>query len=320
MNSLPAARPSRRQLLRGALAGGVAGALGAACVTAPAADAPSPIPGGVVRDGALKQSLAGWCFLNQGPQWDVATLARRAADLGCRAVELVDPEHWETLRAHGLVCAATKSHTFVRGMAQRGHWAECHEALERAIEVTSAAGFPNVMTFTGMADTSTEPNGGVVTPEEGLDNCVEGYRRIVGQAERAGVTLVLEPLNTRDPAPMKGHPGYLGDHVDECVEIVRRVDSPALRLLFDVYHVQVMDGDLVRRIAELRDLIGHVQVAGCPGRGPLTPDQEIHYPAVARALADSGYAGYVGHEWIAREASELGVEQQLAASVAALVV
>ena len=98
---------------------------------------------------------------------------------------------------------------------------------------------------------------------------------------------------------MKGHPGYLGDHVQECMEIVRRVSSPSLKLLFDVYHVQIMDGDLIRRIHELREFIAHVQVAGCPGRGPLGPEQEIQYPAVMRALADIGYDGYVGHEWIA---------------------
>ena len=237
--------------------------------------------------------------MNQGPRWDVETLARNASALGCDALELIEPDRWDVLERHGLICAATKSHTFVRGMNNPGHWPECHAKLRAAIDATSAAGFPNVMTFTGLADTSTEPNGSLVGPQQGLDNCVEGYRQIVGYAERANVTLVLEPLNTRDPEPMKGHPGYLGDHVDECMEIIRRVDSPALRLLFDVYHVQIMDGDLVRRIHELRDYIAHVQVAGCPGRGPLGPDQEIQYPAVMRALVDIGYEGYVGHEWIA---------------------
>ena len=145
------------------------------------------------------------------------------------------------MRRYGLICAATKSHTFVRGMNNRGHWPECHAKLRTAIEATSAAGFPNVMTFTGMSDTSGEPGGSRVEPEEGIDNCVRGYRAIVGVAERANVTLILEPLNTRDATPMKGHPGYLGDHVEECMEIIRRVGSPALALLFDVYHVQIMD-------------------------------------------------------------------------------
>lgn len=251
------------------------------------------------RGGRLKQSVAGWCFMNEGPRWDVETLARQASQLGCEAVELVDPEHWDMLRSHGLICAATKSHTFVRGMNNPRHWPECHGRLRRAIEVTSAAGFPNVMTFTGFDDTTGEPNGSRVEPREGIDNCVRGYKEIVGVAEKAGVTLILEPLNTRDAAPMKGHPGYLGDHVDECVEVIRRVGSPALKLLFDVYHVQIMDGDLIRRIRALGDLIAHVQVAGCPGRGPLGAGQEIQYGAVMQALVDIGYDGYVGHEWIA---------------------
>ena len=270
----------------------------AATIAAGASGCATSTPRSSSASGRLRQSIAAWCFLHQGPRWSVETLARHAAELGCESVELVDPEHWETLRRHGLVCAATKSHTFVRGMNHRGHWPECMQKLVDAIDVTSAAGFKNVMTFTGLVDTRGEPNGGLVDPEEGIENCVAGYRQVVSRAERAGVTLVLEPLNSRDPTPMKGHPGYLGDHVDECVEIIRRVGSPALRLLFDVYHVQVMDGDLIRRIREHRDLIAHVQVAGCPGRGPLGDDQEIHYPAVMRALAEVGYDGFVGHEWI----------------------
>ena len=110
--------------------------------------------------------------------------------------------------------------------------------------------------------------------------------------------MVLEPLNSRATENMRGHPGYQGDHVDYCAEIVRAVDSPGLRLLFDVYHVQIMDGDLVRRIHENKDIIGHVQIAGNPGRGPIGPEQEINYRAVMQALVDIGYQGYVGHEWI----------------------
>jgi len=251
------------------------------------------------KGGKLKQSIAGWCFMNQGPKWNIETLARTAKELGCAALELVDPKHWDVLRAHGLICAATKSHGFVRGMNNRKHWPECHAQLRTAIEASATAGFPNVMTFTGFADTSKEQDGSVVQPDEGLDNCVEGYKRIVRVAEEAKVTLILEPLNSRDPAPMKGHPGYQGDHVGECMEIIRRVDSPALKLLFDVYHVQIMDGDLIRRIRTLGDSIAHVQVAGNPGRGPLGADQEINYAAVMKAFAETGYQGYIGHEWIA---------------------
>lgn len=299
-------QPTRRHLLEATALGAAAALTGCKSLAAGAAPAA----------GRLRQSVAGWCFLNQGPRWDVATLVKTAAEFGCHAVELVDPEHWDLVRQHGLICAATRSHTFVRGMCQRGHWDECHAQLRSAIETTGAAGFPNVMTFTGMADTSTEPGGGVVTLEEGIENCVAGYRQIVAEAERAGVTMVLEPLNTRDSTPMKGHPGYLGAHLDTCLEIVRRVNSPALRILFDVYHVQIMDGDLVRRLRENLEWIGHVQMAGCPGRGPLDGSQEIHYPAVMRALAELGYDGYVGHEWIATG----DAHEQLRRSIAACAV
>lgn len=284
---------TRRDFLTTAGAAAIgSAALGVGCTT------PARAADSVMRKGEVKQAIARWCFVDQGPRWSLEELCRVAHRLGCGALELVPPEHWATLQQHDLICAATPSHGFVRGMNNPGHHDECLTKLRAAIEATGAAGFPNVMTFTGFADTSSEPNGGAVSPEEGLENCVAGYRKIVGLAEQHGVTLVLEQLNTRDAAPMKGHPGYQGDHFDYCLEIVRRVDSPALRLLFDAYHVQIMDGDLIRRIRASIDWIGHVQVAGNPGRGPLGQEQEINYPAVIKALTAAGYRGWVAHEFI----------------------
>ncbi len=294
--------PSRRDFIKGA--GLAAGAIGlAGC-------APLPRSNRIVN-GRLKQSIAGWCFMNRGPKWSVEQLASKAAKLGCSALELVGEETWPVLRRHGLICAATRSHTFVRGMNNPLHWDECLAKLRPAIEATAAANFPNVMTFTGFADTSSEPRGSLVGPEEGIENCVRGYKKIIGLAERKGVSLILEQLNSRDPQPMKGHPGYQGDHMDECMEIIQRVGSPNLKLLFDVYHVQVMDGDLIRRIHQAREVIGHVQVAGCPGRGGLGSDQEINYAAVMKAFVEIGFEGYIGHEWIPTG----DADQQLAQAV-----
>ena len=118
-------------------------------------------------------------------------------------------------------------------------------------------------------------------------------------AESKGITLVLEHLNSRDDThPMKGHPGYFGDDVDFCVDLIKRVDSPNMKLLFDIYHVQVMNGDIIRRINQYQDLIGHYHTAGNPGRGELDEDQEINYPAVLRAILRTGYKGYVAQEFI----------------------
>ena len=128
---------------------------------------------------------------------------------------------------------------------------------------------------------------------------MKGLKILASRAEARGVTVCLEHLNTRDDThPMKGHPGYQGDDLDYCAEIVRRVGSPNVKLLFDVYHVQVMNGDVIRRLRQYRDLLGHVHVAGCPGRGELDDTQEIHYPAVMKALLDVDYTGYVGQEFI----------------------
>ncbi len=269
----------------------VLGLLGASALAAPRAQAAGPTK--------IKQVVAAWPFFT-GAGWSPADLIRHARDLGLAGVELFPVEHWPLLKGTGLVCAATKSHTFVRGMNNKGHHPECFKALTDAIEATSAHGFPNVMTFTGLGDTSDHPNGSVVAPEEGRRNCIEGYKKMAALAEKHKVTLVLEPLNSRVDEHMMGHPGYQGDHLDECLDIVRAVSSPGLKVLFDAYHIQIMDGDLVRRIRKHHEFIGHVQVAGNPGRGVIDDTQEINYRAVMKAFQEVNYAGYVGHEWLPR--------------------
>ena len=126
-----------------------------------------------------------------------------------------------------------------------------------------------------------------------------GFKQIVGHAEKKGVTLCLEMLNSRvSTHPMKGHPGYQGDHTDYCIDIIKRVGSPSLKLLFDIYHVQIMDGDIITRIRQHQDYIGHVHTAGNPGRGELDDTQEINYPPIMKALLEIGYKGHVGQEFI----------------------
>ncbi len=251
----------------------------------------------IARKGNIKQVIAAWPFM-KGAGWTHAQLIQHAKNLGAAGVELFSADELPLLKGTGLVCAATRTHTFVRGMNNKGHHPECFAALEKAIAATSAAGFPNVMTFTGMADTSDQENGSIVSLEEGSKNCIEGFKKMAKFAEKHKVTMVLEPLNSRATAEMKGHPGYQGDHIDYCVEIVRAVSSPNFKVLFDAYHVQIMDGDLVTRIHEHKDFIGHVQIAGNPGRNEIGADQEINYRAVMKALLDIKYQGYVGHEWI----------------------
>lgn len=257
----------------------------------------------------IKQVVAAWPFMATGPKWKPEEFLQNVHSLGVAGVELFPVENWALLKPYQMVCAATKSHTFVRGMNNKNHHPECFQALEKAMEATSAAGFPNVMTFTGLADTSSEPNGSMVSPEEGMKNCIEGYKKMAKIAEKYNVSMILEPLNSKVAENMKGHPGYQGDHIDYCIEIVKAVSSPGLKLLFDVYHIQIMDGNIIHHIDKYYEYIGHVQIAGVPGRGEVGYNQEINYKAVMKALLANGYEGYVGHEWIPTEDALKGLKE-----------
>ncbi len=261
-----------------------------------------------VVNGRIKPALAQWCLKDASPEkWSLEKICQVAKELNVPAIEVVSPADFPVLKKHGLVCALTTSHWYVRGMCNKLHWDECLPKLTESIEANAVYGFPNVITFSGFADTSAEPSeeggpGGVpgskVSLEEGIRNCVEGYKKIVGLAEKKKVTICLEALNSRDGAAMKGHPGYFADHLDICAEIIRKVGSPALKLVYDIYHIQIMDGDILRRTQEVKDMIGHVQIAGVPGRNEIDNTQELNWPRIMQALLDVGYDGYVGLEFI----------------------
>jgi hydroxypyruvate isomerase len=273
----------RRSALRG-LAGIAAGAIGlpaALRAALPEAAAPSP------RKGRINQSIVFWPFEKY---WSLEKTCAIAVDLGVKSIEIVPPEAWPTLKRHGLICALAQSHGFDKGMNNPKHHAECHAKLRAAVDACAEAGFPNVITFTGFRED--------IPDDAGLENCVKGFKEIVGHAEARKVDLILEMLNSRVAEEMKGHPGYQGDHVEYCTEIIRRVGSPRLKLLFDVYHVQIMDGDIIARIRKHKDLIGHYHTAGVPGRCEIDAHQEINYRAVMEEVARTGFTGYVGQEFV----------------------
>lgn len=252
------------------------------------------------RKGRANQSVVQWCFKDH---WDLDRTCQVAKQLGCGSVELVGPETWDTLKKHGLVCACVPSHGFKIGFNDPSDWPHCMKLLEERIDAAADAGFPNVITFTGYR----KPN---IPDDVGADNCVEGFKKIVGQAEKRKVTIVLEMLNSRvADHPMKGHPGYQGDHTDYCVDIIKRVGSERLKLLFDVYHVQIMDGDVIARIRQHKDYIGHVHTAGNPGRGELDDTQELNYEPIMKALVEVGYKGFVGQEFIPTRDPLAGLKQ-----------
>jgi hydroxypyruvate isomerase len=289
--------PSRRRVLRGVAAGGLA-ALAARALPGQAADEPA------VRNGRLKQSIVFWCFNTAGEKWDAERTCQVARQLGCVSVEIIDPEHWPVLKKHGLTCAIAPNGMpgmpFKKGFNNPRYHEEVIARTKQTIDACAAAGVPNVIAFTGYKWRDADnPDSGVISRDEGADNCVRGFKEVVGHAEKKGVSVCLEHLNTRDDShPMKGHPGYQGDDLDWVAAIIRRVGSPRLRLLFDIYHVQIMHGDLIRRLEQNRDILGHIHTAGNPGRGELDEHQEINYPAVMRKLVELKYAGHVGQEFI----------------------
>ncbi len=272
----------------------------------------------MVKNGRIRQSLVLWCLDATEWGWDLERVCTLARELGCPSVELVPPERWSTLREQGLECALASNGMpdplFARGLNNTVYHEEVLARTHEAIDQSADFGVPNVIAFTGYKwRDAMDSTSGEISLAEGADNCVKVLKILASRAEAKGVTVCLEQLNTRDDThPMKGHPGYQGDDLDYCAEIVRRVDSPNVKLLFDIYHVQVMNGDVIRRLRRYRDLLGHVHTAGNPGRAELDDRQEINYPAVMKALLDVGYTGFVGQEFIPTRDPEQGLAEAVA--------
>lgn len=299
---------NRRRLLQGMLGtGALAGLAGAA----DASQAPER------RNGRIRHSVAFWCFNAAGDRWDLDRTCRIAKDLGAVSVELVPADQWATLRKHELVCAMAPNGMpgapFMRGLNNLKFHEEVISRTRTSIDACAEARFPNVIAFTGYKWRDPDnPRSGEISRDEGAENCVRGLRELARHAEKRGVTICIEHLNTRDAShPMKGHPGYQGDDLDWLAGIVRRVDSARVKLLFDVYHVQIMHGDVIRRLEQNRELLGHIHTAGNPGRAELDDRQEIAYGAVMRKLVDLGYRGHVGHEFIPTRDPLAGLRQAI---------
>ena len=278
---------------RGFLAGTPGAALGTAFAAraasgADAAPKPDVPPEDYrVQNGRIKQSVYGWCF-NPMPMEKLIEATHR---MGVKAMD-IGSAHYPRLRELGMKPAMTGGHGFTRGPFSRDNHAHCIQGLRKGIDLAVEWGAKNCITFTGMRAKG-------VTDEQGARNCVDCWKQVMPYAEEKGINLCLEILNTRDDShPMKGHPGYFGDDVERCIDLIKRVGSPRMKLLFDVYHVQVMNGDIIRRIRQHKQYIGHYHVAGCPGRNELDDTQEINYPAVMRAILETGYDGLLSQEFI----------------------
>jgi hydroxypyruvate isomerase len=266
----------RRDVLGGAVALAAAG-LAAARRSEAAAQAPA------VR-GRLKQSVSRWCF----GKMTLDELCGHAARIGYKGIDLLEPKDWPVVRKHGLVCplgSLGAPITIEKGLNRVENYGPILDALARGIDQAAEAQVPNLVCFSG--------NRAGMSDEEGLDNCARGLRQIAPHAEEKGVTLCVELLNSK-----VDHKDYMCDHAAWGAALVRKVGSPRVKLLYDIYHMQIMEGDVIRTIRENAAAIAHFHTAGVPGRHEIDERQELHYPAICRAIVETGYTGYLAQEFV----------------------
>ena len=233
---------------------------------------------------AIKQSVVWWCAARGGI--DHADLIKRAAAMGYRSVEMSGADVWPLIQDAGMEIAIVGGHgTLTNGLNKPENHDRIEDELSKNIEIAAQNRIPSLIAFSG--------NRNGLPDDEGIDICAEGLNRVKKRAEESGVVICVELLNSK-----VDHPDYQCDHTAWGVKLCEKVGSPNVKLLYDIYHMQIMEGDLIRTIRENIDHIGHFHTAGNPGRNDMDETQEIYYPPIMRAVAETGYDGYVGHEFI----------------------
>lgn len=266
---------SRRRVLQGA----VAGAACAATSHMTWSQETSPI----LRKGRIRQSVCRWCY----PKISLDDLCAYSSQIGLKAVDLLQPEEYEVPRKHGLICSMgyAGGGEIASGLNRLENHAAIEAALRKNIPLAANASVPNVITFSGNRDGMSD--------EEGARNTIIGLNRMKKIAEDNNVTICMELLNSK-----VDHHGYMCDHAAWGVQVMQQVNSTHVKLLYDIYHMQIMDGDLIDTIRQNIQWIGHFHTGGVPGRHELDDTQEVQWDGVMRAIVATEYQGYVAHEFI----------------------
>ena len=270
-------RVSRRDVLKAGLALSITPGIGFA--EAPAAGPPDR----VVRKGRIQQAVCRWCYQKIA----LDDLCAYSASIGLKGIDLLQPEEWSIPRQYGMVC--TMGDAGGGDISNALNRIENHASIEAAfrknIPLAAKMGVPSLITFSG--------NRGGMSNEEGARNTVAGLNRLKKIAEDHGLIINLELLNSR-----KDHHDYMADHTAWGVSVVKEVDSPNVKLLYDIYHMQIMEGDLIQTIRDNFRWMGHFHTGGVPGRHELNDQQEIHWIGVMNAIAAMDFKGYVAHEFM----------------------
>jgi hydroxypyruvate isomerase len=265
---------SRRGALRAAGAG-VLGALAAPALRAePDAEAYQP-------KGNIKQSVCRWCY----GKIPLKELAAAAAKMGYKSIELLLPQEYLEIKPLGLTCAMIGGADIANGLNRPENHERILKQLRERIEFAAAEGLPSVICMSG--------NRRGMADEEGLENCAVGLKQVLPLAEEKKVTLCMEGLNTK-----VDHKDYMYEHTAWGVELCKKLGSPRFKLLYDIYHMQIMEGDVIRTIREHHEHIAHYHTGGNPGRHEIDETQELNYPAIVRAILKTGYQGFLGQEFV----------------------
>ena len=245
--------------------------------------------------GRINHSVCKWCYNNVS----LEDICREGKKMGLSSVELLTPESFPTLKKHGLVCAMVSGVPggISNGLNRVENHAKIREFFERSIPVAAEWGYQNIICFSG--------NRRGMSDEEGLENCAKGLKTMVGIAEKHKVTICMELLNSK-----VNHADYMCDLTAWGAELVKSVGSERFKLLYDIYHMQIMEGDVIRTIRDNHQYIGHYHTGGVPGRHEIDEAQELYYPAIMRAIVETGFKGYVAQEFIPADADVLASLKQ----------
>lgn len=234
----------------------------------------------VVKNGRINQSVSRWCY-GRIPLDEFCAVVKK---MGLKGIDLMVPKDFPTLKKHELVCTMVETHSLTKGLNDKKNHSQCLDQIRTAIDAAAEYGYPNVISFPGNRDGMSD--------EEGVENTVIALKQIVGYAEEKKVTICLEYLNSK-----VNHKGYMFDNMAWGVEVCKKVGSERVKILYDIYHAQIMEGDIIRTIQNNKQYIGHYHTGGNPGRNEIDDTQEIYYPAVMKAIVETGFKGYVAHEF-----------------------
>ena len=237
--------------------------------------------GKIVSNGRLNQSLCRWCYKDI----PIEKLAEHAKKIGLVGIDLVGPDDFPTLKKYGLVSTMTTSHGITKGLNRKENWDECLGLIRKGIEANADAGYTDVICFSG--------NTAGMDLHEGMKNCAEALKQIMSLAEEKKVTVQMELLNSK-----VNHHDYMCDNSKWGVELVKMVGSERFKLLYDIYHMQIMEGDVIATIKKNKDYYGHYHTGGVPGRHEIDNSQELNYVAISKAIIDTSFKGVFAHEFI----------------------